>query len=71
VAGLNRSTKFFRGRLGHAVDLKFTPDLKFVHDESFTEAERMARLFDNPKVQRDLAPQAGPDSGHHPDQTED
>jgi len=60
VAGLNRSTKFFRGRLGHAVDLKFTPDLKFIHDESFTEAERMSRLFDDPKVQQDLGPQADP-----------
>jgi len=55
VAALNRSTRYFRGRLGHAVDLKFTPDLKFVHDESFTEAERMSRLFDDPKVQQDLA----------------
>jgi len=61
VAGLNRSTRFFRGRLGHAVDLKFTPELKFVHDESFTEAERMGRLFDDPKVQQDLKPASAPD----------
>ena len=54
VAGLNRVSKFLRGRLGHAVILKFTPDLKFIHDESFTEAARMSRLFDDPKVRRDL-----------------
>ena len=62
VAGLNRSARFFRGRLGHAVDLKFTPELKFVHDESFTEAERMGRLFDDPKVQQDLKPDPDQDA---------
>jgi ribosome-binding factor A len=54
VAGLNRSARFLRGRLGHAVDLKFTPDLRFVHDESFDEAARMNRLFDDPRVRQDL-----------------
>jgi len=54
VAGLNRGAKFLRGRLGPAVTLKFTPDLKFVHDESFDEAARMSRLFDDPKVRQDL-----------------
>jgi ribosome-binding factor A len=55
VDGLNRHTKFLRGRLGRHVELKFTPDLKFLHDESFNEAARMGRLFDDPKVQQDLA----------------
>jgi ribosome-binding factor A len=54
VAGLNRVSRFLRGRLGHAVTLRFTPDLKFVHDESFDEAARMSRLFEDPKVRRDL-----------------
>lgn len=54
VAGLNRVSRFLRGRLGHAIELKFTPDLKFVHDESFDEAARMNRLFDDPKIRRDL-----------------
>ena len=58
VAGLNRATRFLRGRLGRAVDLKFTPDLKFVRDDSFDEAERMRRLFDDPKVRHDLEAQA-------------
>ena len=35
--------------------MKFTPALKFLHDQSFAEAERMARLFDNPRVREDLA----------------
>jgi ribosome-binding factor A len=54
VGGLNRSARFLRGRLGHSIELKFTPDLKFVHDESFEEAARMNRLFDDPRVRRDL-----------------
>lgn len=53
VAGLNRVAKFLRGRLGHAIDMKFTPDLKFLHDDSFEEAARMGRLLDDPRVKRD------------------
>ncbi|CAN7144606.1 30S ribosome-binding factor RbfA [Phenylobacterium sp. LjRoot219] len=54
VQGLNRHAKYLRGQLGRSIDMKFTPDLKFLHDESFNEAARMDRLFDNPKVQQDL-----------------
>ncbi len=61
VAAMNRASKFFRGRLGHAVDLKFTPELKFLHDESFDEAARMGRLLDDPRVRRDLV--GGGDNG--------
>lgn len=62
VAGLNRHAKFLRGRLGKQIDMKFTPDLRFLHDESFNEAARMSRLFDDPKVRQDLAPDAPSDS---------
>ena len=55
VDGLNRHAKFLRGRLGKQIEMKFTPELKFLHDESFDEAARMNRLFANPLVQRDLA----------------
>jgi ribosome-binding factor A len=55
VKALNRHSSFLRGRLGHAIDMKFTPALKFLHDQSFAEAERMARLFDDPRVREDLA----------------
>ena len=53
VAGLNRLAKFLRGRLGRLIDLRFTPDLKFLHDESFDEAAHIARLLDDPRVKRD------------------
>jgi ribosome-binding factor A len=55
VKALGKHARFLRGRLGHAIALKFTPDLKFVHDESFDEAERIGRLFDDPRVRADLA----------------
>lgn len=54
VAGLNRAAKFLRGRLGRQIEMKFTPDLKFVHDETFTAAARMDKLFDDPRIQQDL-----------------
>ena len=54
VKALNKHARFLRGRLGHAIILKFTPDLKFVHDESFDEAERIEKLLNDPKVVRDL-----------------
>jgi ribosome-binding factor A len=54
IKALNRHAKFLRGVLGRSIELKFTPDLRFVHDETFAEAERMNRLFDRPEVKRDL-----------------
>jgi ribosome-binding factor A len=62
VDALNRHARFLRGRLGHAIDMKFTPDLKFIHDESFDEAARMNRLFQDPRVAQDLTPQPPSDS---------
>lgn len=62
VKALNRHAKFMRGRLGRMIDMKFTPDLKFLHDESFNEAARIGRLFDDPKVAQDLTPQPPSDS---------
>ena len=55
MKALNRHAKFLRGRLGHAIELKFTPDLKFLRDESFNEAARMNRLFADPRVRQDLS----------------
>lgn len=54
IDALNRHAKFLRGRLGRSIDMKFTPDLKFVHDETFDAAARIDRLFDDPRVARDL-----------------
>ena len=54
VAALNRHAKFLRGILGRMIDMKFTPDLRFVHDESFNEAARIDALFMRPDIARDL-----------------
>ena len=54
VKALNSASKLLRGRLGRHIDMKFTPDLKFFHDDSFAHAARIDRLFDNPLVQKDL-----------------
>ena len=62
IEALNRHARFLRGRLGHAIDMKFTPDLKFLHDESFDEAAKMSRLFADPRVAQDLTPQPPSDS---------
>jgi ribosome-binding factor A len=54
TAALNRVARFLRGRLGHTIDMRFTPGLKFVHDESFDVAEKMSRLLSDPRVRRDV-----------------
>ena len=40
--------------LGKTIDMKFTPDLRFLHDESFNEAARIDALFLRPEIARDL-----------------
>ncbi|HVK42119.1 MAG TPA: 30S ribosome-binding factor RbfA [Phenylobacterium sp.] len=62
VKALSQHAKFLRGRLGKSIDMKFTPELKFLHDESFNEATRIGALFDNPKVRQDLKPDEPSDS---------
>lgn len=54
IKALNAHSKFLRGVLGRHIDMKFTPDLRFRHDESFNAASQMDRLFNDPRVRRDL-----------------
>jgi len=61
IEALNRHARYLRGQLGREIDMRFTPDLKFVHDESFEEGARMDALLDRPEVRRDL--EGGPESG--------
>ena len=62
VKALNRHHKFLRGRLGHAIDMKFTPELKFLHDDTFDEVARISAIFADPKVAQDLKPGEPSDS---------
>ena len=54
IEALNRAAKFLRGRLGHSIEMKFTPALKFVHDDSFDTATHINRLLEDPRVKRDI-----------------
>lgn len=54
VEALNRHRSFIRGEMGHMITLKFTPDLRFVEDTSFAEAEKIETLLKSSRVQRDL-----------------
>jgi len=55
IAALNRHKGFLRGEMGHLITMKFTPDLRFVEDESFAEAQKIETILKSPEVQRDLA----------------
>src|SRR5471032_774469 len=55
VAALNKHKGFLRGEMGHMISTKFTPDLRFVEDESFAEAQKIETILKSPEVQRDLA----------------
>jgi ribosome-binding factor A len=55
VQALNRHRGFIRGQMGRTITMKFTPDLRFVEDTSFAEAEKIERLLKSETVQRDLA----------------
>ncbi|WP_029041046.1 30S ribosome-binding factor RbfA [Cucumibacter marinus] len=54
VAALTRNKKFIRGELGHRVDMRFTPDLRFFVDTTFDEASRIDALLKSDKVRQDL-----------------
>lgn len=54
VKALRQNTAFFQREVAKRLGLKFAPRLAFRADESFDEAERIARLLDDPKVARDL-----------------
>jgi ribosome-binding factor A len=54
IAALNRHKAYLRGQMGHLIALKFTPELRFVEDTSFAEAERIETILKSERVQRDL-----------------
>jgi ribosome-binding factor A len=56
VQALNRAAGYFRGELGRAVKMQFTPTIRFRADETFEEASRIEKLLHDPAVVRDLTP---------------
>ena len=59
IAALNRHRGFLRGELGRRIELKFTPELRFIEDTSFAEAERIAKILHSERVARDLKAECG------------
>jgi ribosome-binding factor A len=41
--------------MGRLIALKFTPELRFLEDESFAEAEKIETLLRSSRVARDLS----------------
>jgi ribosome-binding factor A len=70
VAALNRHKGFLRGEMGHMISTKFTPDLRFVEDESFAEAQKIENILKSERVSRDLA-QPGEDDPPREDEEPD
>src|SRR6218665_1215495 len=55
VKALNRHKGFLRGEMGHRLTMKFTPELRFVEDESFAEAQKIETILKSDRVSRDIA----------------
>ena len=47
-----------RGRLAKEVDMRYTPQVRFIADDSYDEARRIDELLASPRVRRDLSDKA-------------
>ena len=54
LEALERNRRYVRGEIAEAVNLKFTPDIRFLADETFEEVNRIEQLLASEKVRRDL-----------------
>lgn len=64
LAALARNKKALRQEVARRVNLKYAPDLRFLRDETFDEADRIDALLRTDKVRRDLeSPDAEKDDG--------
>jgi ribosome-binding factor A len=63
VGALNRHKGFLRGQMGRMIALKFTPELRFVEDTSFAEAQKIEDLLKSEHVRRDLEAAAKDEGG--------
>ena len=44
--GLDRASGFLRGRLGREIKIRHVPELRFAHDDSAAEAQRISDLIE-------------------------
>jgi ribosome-binding factor A len=54
IEALNRAASFLRGRLSKEIDMRYTPQVRFVADDSYDEARRIDELLASPRVRKDL-----------------
>jgi ribosome-binding factor A len=54
AAALNRCAPYLRTRVAKAVSMKFAPQLHFIADGSYDEADFIDELLASPEVARDL-----------------
>lgn len=56
IAALNRNKHELRRAVNKSMSLKYSPDLKFVYDQTFDQMDETRRLLNQDKVQKDLHP---------------
>jgi len=61
IAALARNKAELRHRVSQGLTLKYAPDLRFRPDETFDRLDDTRRMFSDPAVARDLAPDADED----------
>ncbi len=54
IEALNRAAGFLRGRLSKEIDMRYTPQVRFIADDSYDEARRIEQLLSSERVRRDL-----------------
>ena len=52
---LNQEAWIFKKQIGAKLQLRYTPEVNFRVDDTFTEVDRIEKLLRNPKVAQDLA----------------
>ncbi len=55
IAALNRNKGELRRAVTKAITLKFSPELKFVFDETFDQLDETRRLFEQETVKKDIS----------------
>jgi ribosome-binding factor A len=69
IKALNKHKGFLRGEMGRLIAIKFTPELRFVEDTSFAEAEKIETLLKSSRVRPDLSQSAVNDAEEDDDES--
>jgi ribosome-binding factor A len=69
IKALNKHKGFLRGEMGRLITMKFTPELRFVEDTSFAEAEKIETLLKSARVRPDLSQLAVDESAEDDDES--